>query len=54
MELDKITTKSQIPITIHKRLSIKDGDKLLFVEKPDGVIMVNPTMMALNKDRKSL
>jgi len=30
-------------------LGIKDGDKLLFIEKPEGVIMVNPTMMALEK-----
>ena len=48
MELAKVTTKGQvtIPITIRKRLGIKDGDKLLFVEKPEGVIMINPTMMA--------
>jgi len=51
MELAKVTTKGQvtIPIAIHKRLGIKDGDKLLFVEKSDGVVMVNPTMMALEK-----
>ena len=51
MELAKVTSKGQvtIPIAIRKKLGIKDGDKLLFVEKPDGVIMVNPTMMALEK-----
>ena len=51
MELAKVTTKGQvtIPISIRKRLGIKDGDKLLFVEKPDGVIIMNPTMMALEK-----
>ena len=51
MELAKVTTKGQvtIPIAIRKRLGIKDGDKLLFVEKPDGVIIMNPTMMALEK-----
>ena len=51
MELAKVTAKGQvtIPIAIRKRLGIKDGDKLLFVEKPDGVVMINPTMMALEK-----
>lgn len=55
MELAKVTTKGQItiPIAIRKRLGIKDGDKLLFVENPDGVVMVNPTMMALEKIGKA-
>ena len=51
MELAKVTSKGQvtIPVAIRKRLGIKDGDKLLFLEKPDGVIMLNPTLMALEK-----
>ena len=51
MELAKVTTKGQItiPIMIRKRLGIKEGDKLLFVDRPDGVVMLNPTMMALGK-----
>ena len=51
MELAKVTTKGQItiPIMIRKRLGIKEGDKLLFVDRPDGVVMLNPTMMALEK-----
>ena len=51
MELAKVTSKGQvtIPIAIRKRLGIKDGDKLLFVDKPEGVIIVNPTLMALEK-----
>ena len=55
MELAKVTTKGQItiPIAIRKRLGIKDGDKLLFIEKPDGVVMVNPTMTALEKIGKA-
>ena len=55
MELAKVTTKGQvtIPIAIRKRLGIKDGDKLLFVEKPDSVIIVNPTMIALEKIGKA-
>ena len=51
MELAKVTTKGQvtIPIMIRKRLGIKDGDKLLFIDRPDGVVMMNPTMMAFEK-----
>ena len=49
MELAKVTSKGQItiPIAIRKLLGIKDGDKLLFVEKPEGIVLMNPTMMAL-------
>ena len=55
MELAKVTSKGQItiPIAIRKRLGIKDGDKLLFVEKPEGVVMMNPTMMALENIGKA-
>jgi len=51
MELAKVTSKGQvtIPIAIRKLLGIKDGDKLLFVEKPEGIVIMNPTMMALEK-----
>ncbi|MCL1842207.1 MAG: AbrB/MazE/SpoVT family DNA-binding domain-containing protein [Defluviitaleaceae bacterium] len=51
MELAKVTTKGQvtIPVAIRRRLGIKNGDKLLFIEKPNGVIMMNPTMMSLEK-----
>ena len=55
MELAKVTTKGQvtIPIAIRKKLGIKDGDKLLFVEKQDGVVILNPTMMAFEKIGKA-
>ena len=51
MELAKVTTKGQItiPIAIRKRLGVKNGDKLLFVDRPDGIVLMNPTMMALEK-----
>jgi len=51
MEIAKITSKGQvtIPIAVRKRLGLKDGDKVLFLERPEGVVMVNPTMMALEK-----
>ena len=51
MELAKVTSKGQvtIPVSIRKRLGIKDGDKLMFIDRPDGVVMVNPTMLAFEK-----
>jgi len=44
MEVAKVTSKGQItiPISIRKRLGINEGDKILFIYKPDGVMMVNP------------
>jgi AbrB family looped-hinge helix DNA binding protein len=56
MEMAKVTSKGQItiPISIRKRLDIKNGDKLLFIEKPDGVIMINPAMLSSEKIGKAL
>jgi len=55
MELAKVTSKGQvtIPLSIRKKLGIKDGDKLLFVDKPEGVFMLNPTMITLEKIGKA-
>ncbi|MDR2600328.1 MAG: AbrB/MazE/SpoVT family DNA-binding domain-containing protein [Oscillospiraceae bacterium] len=47
MEMAKVTSKGQItiPITIRRRLSINEGDKILFIDKPEGVMMVNPDII---------
>jgi AbrB family looped-hinge helix DNA binding protein len=44
MEMAKVTSKGQItiPISIRRRLGINEGDKLLFIDRPEGVMMVNP------------
>jgi len=44
MEMAKVTSKGQItiPISIRRRLGINEGDKLLFINRPEGVMMVNP------------
>jgi len=49
MELAKITTRGQItiPAEIRKRLRVKDGDKVIFVEENGRVIMENAAMVAL-------
>ena len=44
MEMAKVTSKGQItiPVSIRRRLSIREGDKVLFLDTADGVMMVNP------------
>lgn len=44
MEMAKVTSKGQItiPVSIRKRLNINEGDKVLFIDTADGVMMVNP------------
>lgn len=49
MELAKVTSKGQItiPIDIRKKLGIREGDKILFVEECGRIIMMNSSMEAL-------
>lgn len=51
MELAKVTSKGQItiPLEIRKKLGVKEGDKVLFIEEQGRVIMVNSSMEALRK-----
>jgi len=47
MEMAKVTSKGQItiPVSIRRRLKINEGDNLLFIDRPEGVVMVNPDML---------
>ena len=49
MELAKITLRGQItiPRAIRKRLGVKDGDKVIFVEENGRVIIENAALVAL-------
>lgn len=51
MEIAKITSKGQItiPIDIRRKLGVKEGDKVLFVENQGRIIMMNSSMEALRK-----
>ncbi|MGI6588733.1 MAG: AbrB/MazE/SpoVT family DNA-binding domain-containing protein [Peptococcia bacterium] len=51
MELAKVTVRGQItiPIAIRKKLNIKDGDKMVFLEENGKVIMANSAMLALRE-----
>ena len=51
----KVTSKGQItiPIEIRKKLGIKNGDKILFVEESGRVYMMNSSMDALREAQRS-
>jgi len=51
MEIAKVTSNGQItiPADIRRRLNIKDGDKVLFLESDDGVLMLNSSLIALKQ-----
>ncbi len=51
MDVAKVTSKGQItiPIDIRKKLGVKEGDKILFLEEGGRVILMNSSMEALRK-----
>lgn len=55
MELAKVTSKGQItiPIEIRKKLGIKSGDKILFIEEAGKIYMINSSMDALHEAQKA-
>lgn len=55
MELAKVTSKGQItiPVDIRKKLGVKEGDKILFVEEENRVVIMNSTLVALEEAQKA-
>lgn len=55
MELAKVMSKGQvtIPINIRKKLNLKEGDKIIFIEKDGNMIIANSAMIALQKIQSS-
>ena len=51
MELAKITSKGQItiPVDIRRKLGVKEGDKVLFVEEAGKVYILNASVVAMIK-----
>jgi AbrB family looped-hinge helix DNA binding protein len=49
MELAKITTRGQLtlPIEIRKKLNVKEGSKVVFLEENGRIIIENAGMLAL-------
>ncbi|MDR1831634.1 MAG: AbrB/MazE/SpoVT family DNA-binding domain-containing protein [Fusobacteriaceae bacterium] len=55
MELAKITSKGQItlPIEIRRKLNLKEGGKVAFIESDGGYTIVNPVLLAIKDLRKA-
>jgi len=51
MEIAKVTSKGQvtIPIDIRRKLGVKAGDKILFIEEEGKVCILNASLEALRK-----
>ena len=51
MELAKVTSKGQItiPVDIRRKLGVKEGDKVLFVEDCGRIYVMNSSMEALRQ-----
>jgi len=51
MEITKITSKGQvtIPVDIRRKLGVKMGDKILFVEEAGRVYILNASMEVIRK-----
>ena len=49
MELAKITSKGQItlPMGIRKKLRLRDGDKVAFIEMDNQIVVANPISIAI-------
>lgn len=55
MELAKVTSKGQvtIPVEIRRKLGIKNGDKVLFMEESGRVYMMNSSMDAFHEAQRA-
>jgi|BioPla2DNA2_1021312.scaffolds.fasta_scaffold17203_3 antitoxin PrlF len=49
MDLAKVMSKGQvtIPISVRRKLNLKEGDKLLFIEKDGNIVIANSAMVAI-------
>lgn len=56
MEVAKVTRNGQvtIPADIRVRLNIKEGDKVVFMESDEGVVMLNASVVALKRLQKDM
>mgnify|MGYP000997822086 CR=1 FL=1 len=56
MELARISSKGQItiPIEVRKKLNLKEGDKVLFIEEDDKVVIANASYMTFKKIQQAM
>ena len=55
MEIAKVTSRGQItiPIDIRKKLGLKKGDKVIFIEKGNNIIFANAAKVAFENMQKA-
>jgi len=55
MEIAKITSRGQItiPIDIRKKLGLKEGDKVIFVEDGEKIVFANAAKIAFQNMRRA-
>lgn len=56
MDVARISTKGQItiPIEIRKILGLKEGDKVVFVQKDNNIILLNSNRLAFEEFQKEM
>ena len=56
MEISRVTSKGQItiPVEIRKKLNLKTGDKVVFIEDGDRIIFANSSMVALRNFQQAM
>jgi len=56
MNLARITTKGQItiPAEIRKKLGVKEGDKVVFIEKDNMIVVANSNRLAFDEIQKAM
>jgi len=57
MNLAKVSSNGQItvPVDIRRKLNIKEGDKILFLEKPNGeIVLQNSSVIAIQQAQSKL
>lgn len=56
MDLARISSKGQItiPIEVRKKLNLKEGDKVLFIEEEGKIIIANSSYMALKEMQEAM
>lgn len=56
MDLARVSSKGQItiPIEIRKKLNLKEGDKVLFLEENGKIVLANSSYMALKEIQEAM
>lgn len=56
MELAKLTSSGQvtIPVEIRKKLKLKEGDKVMFLEDGNRITLVNSSLLAIEKLQQAM